>query len=178
MCIVIRTTVEPAAMAATIRHELAAIDGTLPILHIDTLAEQLDEVLVHERIVAGFSSIFGGLAACVAALGLYAIVWYALSRRTREIGIRIALGATPATIVNTAVRGVLLRTVVGVAIAIPLAAALARFASSRLYGIGSADPLTITAAAVGMVIVAVGAALVPARAAARLNPVVALRVDA
>jgi predicted permease len=178
MCIVIRTTVAPAAVAATVRRELVAIDPTLPILHIDTLAEQLDEVLVHERIVAGFSSMFGGLAACVAALGLYAIVWYAFSRRTREIGIRIALGATAATIVNSAVRGVLARTAVGVMIAIPLAAALARFASSRLYGIGSADPLTMAAAAVAMAIVAVGAAFVPARAAARLNPVVALRVDA
>jgi predicted permease len=177
MCVVIRTTVQPTAVAAAVRRELNAIDHRLPILHIDTLTEQLDEVLVQERIVAGFSSVFGGLAACVAALGLYGIVWYAFSRRTREIGIRIALGAPRAAIVRSAIRGVLARTAIGAVIAVPLAGALARFAASRLYGIGSTDPLTIAIAVAAMAGLASVAALVPARAASRVNPVVALRAD-
>jgi predicted permease len=175
MCIVVRTAGPPRALAAAVRRELTAIDAKLPVLHVDTLAEQLDDLLVYERIVAGVSSVFGVLALCIATVGLYAIVWYAFARRTTEIGIRIALGATRKSLVQEAVTSILARVALGIGVGIPVAIAVARLARSRLFGVAPVDPASVGAAALLMSTICALAAALPAHRASGINPIAALR---
>ncbi len=177
LCIVVRTLGEPGVVTAAVRRELQAADPNLPILRIDTVGEQLDAVLVHERLVADLATGLAALAVFVAAIGLYGIVAYSLARRTTEIGIRTALGATGPAIVLMVVRDVLLRTAAGAMIGVPAAVAVTRLAASRLYGVDAADPLTLAAALTLNVVVAILAAMLPARSAVSLDPLVALRSE-
>jgi ABC-type antimicrobial peptide transport system permease subunit len=177
LCIMVRTVGEPGVVAAAVRRELQAADPNLPILRIDTVAEQLDAVLVHERLVANLATGLAALAVFVAAIGLYGIVAYSLARRTTEIGIRTALGATRSAIVLMVVRDVLLRTAAGALIGVPAAIAVTRLAASRLYGVDAADPLTLAAALSLNVVIAILAAMLPARSAVSLDPLVALRSE-
>jgi macrolide transport system ATP-binding/permease protein len=175
--VALRTTGDPSALAAGIRQEIRNIDPNLPVLRINTIKQQLNDVLFQERIVASLSGLFGLLAVALAGLGLYGVVSYTVARRTNEIGIRLALGATPADALRMILKETVALALAGVAIGVPVTLTATRLISSRLFGVGAADPLTIAAAAAALLAVASMAALLPARRAARVDPMVALRHD-
>jgi predicted permease len=140
-----------------------------------TLDSLKEGALAQERLTAALAGLFGVLAALVAVTGVYGLAAYSVSRRTREIGIRIALGATPSSVVWAALRGPLMLTGAGIAMGIPLTLGISRSAANMLFGLKPYDPLTLAAAVTGLACVATLAAWIPARRAARLNPVAALR---
>ena len=177
MCLAVRTAGNPKGIAASVRQELRNIDPTLPVLRIDTVDEQLNDSLVEERLVASLTSFFGGLAVLLACLGLYGVVSYTVVRRTSEIGIRLALGATRGRVLTMVLKQSLLLVAIGIAAGVPVTLAAARLISSRLFGVGPRDPLTITAASLLLIAVAALAGVVPARRASRVDPMVALRYE-
>jgi ABC-type antimicrobial peptide transport system permease subunit len=141
------------------------------------MEDQIDESLSAQRAMAALSAFFGILATLLAAIGLYGVMAYTVTRRTREIGIRLALGAGRASLLKLVLREVALLTVAGVAIAIPVALAVTRLVRSELYGIVPNDPLSIAAAAVVLASVALLAGYIPAEPATRVDPLTALRCE-
>ena len=177
MCLAVRAAGNPITVASSVRQELRNIDSNLPVLKIDTVDEQLEDVLFQERLITNLSVFFAVLAVVLACLGLYGVISYTVARRTSEIGIRLALGATPARVLKMILRESLLLVFVGIAVGIPAALALARLISARMFGISATDPVTIAAATLLMIAVATLASLVPARRAARVDPMVTLRYE-
>jgi predicted permease len=177
LCVVVRTAGNPATVSASIRQELRDIDPSLPVLKINTIEEQLDDALVQERTVAALAGFLGVLAVLLACLGLYGMISYTVARRTNEIGIRVALGATRSDIIGMVLKESLLLVLVGVAIGIPATLGTTRLVSAMLFGISAADPLTIAAATLLMIVVAALASLMPAHRASRVDPMVALRYE-
>jgi predicted permease len=177
MCVTVRMAGNLPGLTGRIRDELRSIDRNLPILKIDTIEEQLNDSLVEERLVAALSGFFGLLAVLLACLGLYGVMSYMAARRTNEIGIRLALGATSRTVLGMVLRESLLLVAAGIAIGIPVTIALTRMISARLFGVSASDPLTIALAASMMLAVATVACFLPARRAARVDPMVALRYE-
>jgi putative ABC transport system permease protein len=153
------------------------IDSGLPLMSLKTQAEQRDEALVQERLFARLSGFFGLLGVALATIGLYGTMAYAVSRRTHEIGIRIALGARPMDVMRMVLgRGIML---VGIGTAIGIAGGLAatRLARSLIFGVTPNDPWTFVFAALLLMLVAVAACYIPARRAMRVDPIVALRYE-
>jgi predicted permease len=177
MFVAVRTIGNPAGLAMAIREELRQIDPGLPVLGINTVEQQVNDLLVEERLIASLSGFFGSFAVLLACLGLYGIISYTVALRTNEIGVRIALGATGADVARMVLKESMVLVIAGVAIGMPVALASARVISNRLFGIGTADPVMISGAAALMIAVAVVASLVPARRAARVDPMVALRCE-
>jgi ABC-type antimicrobial peptide transport system permease subunit len=140
-----------------------------------TLEQQLDKSLMSERLLATLSTIFGCLATLLAAVGLYGVMAYMVARRTREIGIRMALGASGGSVVWLVMREVLLLAVIGVAIGLPSAWGLTRLVESQLFGVKPADAWTTSLAAAGIASVALLAGYLPARRATGIDPMQALR---
>src|SRR5579871_2616339 len=140
-----------------------------------TLEQQKDESLVTERLVASLSSSFGFLATLLAAVGLYGVMAYMVAQRTREIGVRMALGAAMNDVIWLVMREVLVLAAIGIAMGLPAAWALARFVKSQLYGIAPADISTMAIATAGIALVAVIAGYLPARRATQIDPMRALR---
>jgi ABC-type antimicrobial peptide transport system permease subunit len=128
-----------------------------------------------DRVVAALSMGFGLLATLLAAIGLYGVLAFMVARRTREIGIRLAVGASPATIVRLVMAEVALVAGTGILVAIPLSLALTRYLKSQLFGLSSTDPWTFAGAALFLALIGVVAAYFPARRAMRIDPVRALR---
>ena len=141
------------------------------------MEDQIDESLSAQRAMAALSAFFGILATLLAAIGLYGVMAYTVTRRTREIGIRLALGAGRASLLKLVLREVALLTALGVAIAIPVALAVTRLVRSELYGIVPNDPLSIAAAALVLASVALLAGYIPAERATRVDPLTALRYE-
>ncbi len=177
MCVAVRASGDPRALATEVRKELRDIDPTLPVLKIDTVGEQLDDVLAQDRLLAALAGVFGLVAVLLACLGLYGLIAYTVARRTNEIGIRLTLGATREQVIVAVVGNSLRLVGAGVVIGLPMSLAAARVIAARLFGVGTADPLTIAGAAVVMMIVAVTAAFVPAWRASRIDPMSALRCE-
>lgn len=175
MCVAVRASGDPRNVAASVRQELREIDPKLPVLKVDTVGEQLDDLLVQERLIATLASSLGVLGAFLACFGLYGVVSHTVARRTNEIGIRLALGATPAKILRMVLKESLLLVIIGIALGVPAALVVARLISSRLFGVAPADPVTITIGILLMFGVASAAAFVPARKAANVDPMIALR---
>ena len=160
-----------------VRREVASLDATLPVYNVKTLEDQVDEMLAQERMVAWLSSFFGFLAALLAAIGLYGVMSYSVLRRTREIGIRVALGAERGRVLWLVLRETIELALIGLLIGLPAALALGRFVTGLLYGIAPSDAATLAGAALLMAAIALLAGLLPARRAMRVDPIVALRYE-
>ncbi len=177
MMVAVRATGDPRALAEAVRRELQSIDPTLPVLKIDTVEEQLADVLAPDRLIAGLATGFGLVAVLLVCLGLYGLIAYSTARRTSEIGIRMALGARREDVLGLVLGESLRLVLAGVVLGVPIALAMSRLVPARLYGIGAADPVTVAGATVLMAVVAAGAAWVPAARAALIDPISALRSD-
>jgi predicted permease len=173
----VRTAIDSTAMAAQLRQEIRAIDPALPIVRMTTMREQVDRSLGQERVAAVLTSVFGGLAAGLACLGLYGVMAYSVSRRTREFGVRVALGAAPAGVAWTVLRESLTLVLIGAGIGLAAALATTQIVASRLFGVAATDPVTLATALALMVATSVVSVVIPAWRASRVAPAVALRGD-
>jgi predicted permease len=177
MTIYLRTLLDPFRLAPAVRQEVRRLDANLPVSNLETMADQIDDNLFLDRIVAALSVSFGLLATVLAAVGLYGVLSYAVARRTREIGIRMALGATRERVMRMVMGEVALLAGSGMAVAIPVALALTRLIKSRLFGLATNDPQTFAGAVIVLGVVAALAGYVPARRATRVDPISALRYE-
>lgn len=175
--IMIRTAGDPAPMAATVRKALAEVDPNLPVGETRTLRNQIASTLDVERVATELVSFFGALALLLACVGLYGVVAQSVSRRTNEIGVRMALGAQRGDILWMILRSTVALLAVGLAIGIPVAFVATRLIKSQLFGVRTADALSFAFAALILAGVAILAGLLPARRAARVDPMVALRYE-
>jgi predicted permease len=173
----VRTTVDPDKVPGLLAKAVRDLDPNLPVTGMRSLEDIVGSSLTNERLVASLSSIFSLLATVLAAVGLYGVMAYSVARRTREIGIRVALGAATGNVVWRVFREAGMLVVAGLAIGLPMAWWLTRYVQSQLYGVLPGDPLTMTAAGLGLALVAALAVLIPARRAAQIDPVSALRTE-
>ncbi|MCW5969944.1 MAG: ABC transporter permease [Blastocatellales bacterium] len=173
----VRAAGDPLALAAAIRREVRNLDPNLPVFNVKTFAEHISESVSRERLVALLSGFFGLFALLLAGLGLYGVMAYAVTRRTREIGIRMALGARAAGVLWLVLRETLLLALIGTVIGLPLALATTRMTEGLLFGLTPTDPLTIVIATLVMIAVAGLAGYFPARRAAQVDPMAALRSE-
>jgi predicted permease len=172
----VRASGDPASIMNTVRRELQALEPAMPLLNVTTLSDVFDQALWAPRMGASLLGIFAGLALLLAAIGLYGVMAYAVTQRTRELGIRLALGARQQDVRNMVVRQGLVLAAFGVAIGLGLAVALARLVSNLLFGVSGTDPVTFAVIPVVLLVVAGLATYIPAWRASRVDPVVALRV--
>ena len=173
----LRTAVNPAAIIPTVRRTVSDVDQNLPLFDVKTESEQIDQLLFNERLVARLSSLFGVFALILACIGLYGLLSYEVARRTREIGIRVALGAERRDILRLVVRKGIVLSVAGAAIGIAAAFGVMRYLATLLYGVNPIDAVTFVAVAVLLVGVSLLACYIPARRATRVDPMVALRQE-
>jgi len=173
----VRTASRPDAAFGSIRQVVRRLDPNLPMFNLRTLETQIDTSLLNERLVATLSSAFGVLATLLAVIGLYGVMAYTVARRTREIGVRMALGAVPGDVIWLVMREVLVLVGAGMLLGLAGAFSLSRFVASQLYDVTGNDPTTIVIAVVALGLAAVLAGYVPARRATRVHPVVALRYE-
>jgi predicted permease len=177
MCLAIRTVGDPSSLVAQVRQELRGVDPTLPVMKIDTLDEQLDAVLFQDRLVVNLAVAFSVLAALLAGAGLCAMLFHAVARRTKEIGVRVALGAGQVSVLRMVLGDTFMLVLVGIGIGIPLTLSTTRMISGQLFGISPQDPAIIAGAVAAVWAISLIAAAAPARRATRVDPIVALRCD-
>jgi predicted permease len=173
----VRTDRDPRALTGVVRRIVQTLDHDLPLYNVKTFSEQKQESLVRERLVATLSGFFGGLALLLASIGLYGVLAYDVQRRTREIVIRMSLGAARGVVIWGVVREGLMLVVTGIAIGVPFGVLAAKLVSSQLYGVTAEDPLTLMAAILILAGVAGCAAYVPGRRACAVDPMLALRTE-
>ena len=160
-----------------VRQALAEVDPNLTLVDVRTMQQQVADRLGQERTVAQLTELFGILALVLAAVGLYGVTAYSVERRTNEIGIRIAMGANRASVIRMVLRGAFLQILIGLLIGIPASIGCARLIASQLYQVKGWDPLVLGGSVVALATCALIASIVPARRAASINPVIALRVE-
>ena len=175
--IYVRTEHDPENAFAAIRAAVREMEPSLPVTFLMTLDRQLDESLITERMIATLSMAFGALATVLAIVGLYGVMAYLVTRRAREIGIRMALGAQSGNVVWLIMREVLVLVSIGVAVGLPAALALSKVVRAQLYGVEPHDPAAVVAATLLLTVVALLAGFVPARRAAGYDPVRVLRYE-
>ena len=173
----VRAAGESGPLAASIRQAVGRLDQNLPVFDVRTMEAQVGESLFVERMVAALSVAFGALATVLAAIGLYGVMSYAVARRTREIGIRMALGAARGGVLWLVLKEVAILAAVGVAAGLGAAFSLTRRVESQLFGVAPADPLTLAGAVCLLLVVALLAGFVPARRATTIDPMLALRSE-
>ncbi|HEV2469219.1 MAG TPA: ABC transporter permease [Candidatus Sulfotelmatobacter sp.] len=177
VAVYIRTSQAPEAVASSVRAAVAGIDSKLVVDSLQSMNSEIDTTLTSERLLSFLASSFGVVAAFFAAIGLYGVLAYSIAQRTREIGIRMALGATRRAVVSMVLREVLTVTGWSVAIAVPLSIVLASLVKSQLFGISYRDPATLLLVTLAIGVLAMLAATVPARRAVRVQPITALRYE-
>ena len=173
----IRTSLDLAVMDQEIRAAVRAISPRMQIVHIRQLAEQINDSMIKERLVAELSIFFGILALVLGCIGLYGIMAYSIVRRTQEIGIRVALGASSQSVIGMVVRDAMILVAVGLLVGLPLALGLSRYMQSLLFGLKPMDPLSLAGVVLIMTVMAITAAIVPARRASTIDPLTALRYE-
>jgi predicted permease len=171
----LRTAADPQAILPAIRKALAEVNPDLPLFDVSTESQQIDRLLFRERLVARLAGFFALLALVLACIGLYGLLSYEVSRRTREIGIRMALGAQSKGVLKLVMRRGIGLALVGVAVGVGVALGVTRFLGSMLYDVKADDPLTLIAVAAVLAVVALIACYMPARRATQVDPLVALR---
>jgi hypothetical protein len=173
----VRARGTPEQAFQTIRQIVRQADPQLPILFFRTVNEQVGRSLSTERLLAALSAGFGAVALLLSLIGLYGVMSFAVTRRTREIGIRLALGATGASAIRLVLRDAVVMIGGGIAIALPCVAALGKLVQSQLFGVTATDPLTVAAAAAILAAGALTAAFIPAWRASNVSPTDALRLE-
>jgi predicted permease len=177
MNIYLRTQGDPGLIENELRDRMRKIDPHVPLVGLQTVNEQIGFSLRTERLVASLSAVFGGLATLLAAVGLYGVMAYTVTRRTREFGLRIALGALRHDVIWLVMRDVLILIAAGLAVGIPLAFALSTLVRSQIFGLGPHDPLTLVSATLALALVACLAGLIPAFRASRADPLQSIRSE-
>jgi predicted permease len=173
----VRTALEPDQFIVNIPKVVQRLDPNLPIENLRTMPEQIRQNVFLDRLIGVLSSAFAALATLLAAIGLYGVLAYTVAQRTREIGVRMALGAAPGRVRRMVLGQVGVMTAIGGVIGLAAAIAIGRVAESLLYGLKGSDPIVLAASAIALVIVALGAGLVPAIRASRIDPMIALRYE-
>jgi predicted permease len=173
----LRTAGSPASLVPAVRKVVNDVDSSIPLFQVTTQSERIEEMLTKERMIARLASFFGVLALLLACLGLYGLLSYEVARRTREIGIRMALGADRNDVLRRIAGQGIKVTLVGLAAGIVGGLALTRFLSSLLFGLNATDPVTFSAVALILIAVALLASYIPARRATKVDPMVALRYE-
>jgi predicted permease len=173
----LRTAGDPRALVKLVRGVVSSADPNLPLFDVRTQTEQIEQTLFQERLMTRLSSFFGLLALALACIGLYGLLSYEVSRRTRELGIRLALGALQREVVWLVVRQGILLVLVGATVGATAAFGVTRFLASMLFEVRANDPVTMIAVAMLLTLVALAACYIPARRAMRVDPLVALRYE-
>ena len=171
MYLVARTGTDPRAITKSVQDVVARIDRGLPVFGVRSMEERMAEMLATARFTTQLLAALGGVGLLLAVVGIHGVVGYLVSLRTREIGVRVALGATPSRVVALIVRQGMWPVLRGVALGIVVAAGVTRVLASQLYGVGATDPLTFVGVAAVVALVAALTAALPARRAARVDPV-------
>jgi len=173
----LRSASDPKQLIEGVRRQVRNLDSAIPVLNTVTMNDQVNNNVSQERLIATLSSFFGGLALLLAAVGLYGLMAHTATRRTREIGIRMALGAQRTNVLWMILRDGILLVVLGAVVGIPAAFGVTRFVSSFLYGLTARDPATMAIATALLALVTIIASLLPARRASKVDPMVALRYE-
>jgi ABC-type antimicrobial peptide transport system permease subunit len=171
----VRGALDAEVLMPQIRAVVAKVDRTLPVVGLKTMSQQIKDNVYLDRMITTLTAAFAGLATLLAAIGLYGVLAYSVVQRTKEIGVRIALGADPRTIVGMVLRHVGAMTLAGAVIGMIGALGIGRAAQSLLFGVQGRDPLVMIVAMVAMAVVALAAGSIPAWRAAEVNPVKALK---
>jgi predicted permease len=173
----VRYTGSFAAISTAVQQTIHSIDRNLPITHVTTLDEQVAQSITNQRLVAQLSTFFGLLAVFLSSIGIYGLMSYVVSRRTNEIGIRMALGAARSDVRWLVLREIAVLVTIGICLGIPAALAGDHLVSNMLYGLRGTDPISLAAATMLLLIVAMLAGYIPARRASRVDPMVAMRYE-
>ncbi len=173
----VRTVADPKPLVGMVRQRVAALDPNLAVYQVRTTEEQIGQSLRNERLVASLSTLFGALATLLAIIGLYGVMAYTVARRTREIGIRMALGAIQGNVIGMVMKEVLVLVAIGVLVGLPAAIGLSSLVRSQLYGLPPHDPITLAVATCSLLLVACLAGFIPALRASQINPTRALRYE-
>ena len=174
---VARYSGDPQQVISEVRRAVAGIDPNLPVGDVTTLSRKVDDSVVSQRLVAQLSGFFGMLAVFLSCIGIYGSMSYAVARRTNEIGIRMALGADPASMLWMVMREILLLVGIGLAVGVPVALVGSRYVASLVFGLSPYDPISMAGAAALLLAVAAFAGYLPARRASRVDPMVALKYE-
>ena len=175
--IFVRTTHDPLAMQETVRRTIHEVDPNIPLFNVMTMEQRAGAALARPRFATTLLGTFAGIALLLAAVGLYGVMAFSVAQRTREIGLRMALGAEQQRVLRGVLRQGLVLALVGIGIGLTGALALQRLLKGMLYGVSGSDPLTLVGVSLLMAVAAAGAVLVPARRATRVHPMEALRSD-
>ena len=175
--ILIRTSGDPAKAIADLRAAVAQVDPNLPLLRITTIQDQVSNLISHDELISTLTSIFSLLALLLAAIGLYGVMSYNVVRRTNEIGIRLALGAHSANVLRMIMREAVVLLAIGTAVGLPLAMMAARIIKDQLFAVDASDPISFAIALLVVTLMTLIAGWLPARRAANVNPVTALRCE-